>query len=299
VSHTRTVTAPFPVDLGRTLGPLRTGRHDPTILLNPTTVLQAMRTPDGPATLRAAALDATRFSVEAWGPGSEWALEHAPGYLGCLDDPDGFEPHHAVVARLQRRLTGLRLPRTGRVVEALIPAIMGQRVTGFEANRSFRLLVERWGEPAPGPGGLTLLPTVDVIGSLGYYDLHVIGMEKKRADTLQRVAAHAGRLEAARDSREVLQSQLAGITGVGAWTQAEVARIATGDPDAVSVGDYHLKHVVAWGLAQEPRGTDARMLELLAPYAGNRGRVCVLLVSGGVQAPKKGSRKRIEPIAKR
>jgi 3-methyladenine DNA glycosylase/8-oxoguanine DNA glycosylase len=299
MSTSRAIDAPFPIDLARTVGPLRTGRHDPTILLSRTTVLQAMRTPDGPATLRIIDGSGGRFDAEAWGPGAAWALERAPAYLGCEDDLDGFEPRHPVVERLHRRLPGFHLPATGRVVEALIPAVMAQRVTGFEANRSFRLLVERWGEPAPGPGGLTLLPTMDVIGGLGYYDLHVIGMEKKRADTLQRAAAHAGRLEAAGRSVTALHEELDRLPGVGAWTRAEVARAATGDADAVSVGDYHLKHMVSWALAQEPRGTDARMLELLAPYAGHRGRVCALLAAGGIQAPRRGPRKRVEPIAKR
>jgi 3-methyladenine DNA glycosylase/8-oxoguanine DNA glycosylase len=295
----RTVPIPHAIDLARTLGPIRTGRHDPTILVNDTTVLRATRTPDGPASIRAEH-HGDRFEVEAWGPGADWALDGAPGLLGCLDDRAGFVPHHPVVERIHRRSEGLRLPRTSRVVEALIPAVLGQKVTGFEANRTFRLLVDRYGEPAPGPGGLTLLPPVDVIAQLGYYDLHVIGMEKKRADTLKRVAAHASRLEAAGlASSEQLRQHLETMPGVGPWTSAEAARVALGDADAVSVGDFHLKNVVSWALAQEPRGTDARMLELLAPYAGHRGRVCLLLESAGVQAPRYGPRKRIEPIAKR
>ncbi|MGK2949815.1 MAG: DNA-3-methyladenine glycosylase 2 family protein, partial [Acidimicrobiales bacterium] len=148
----RTIRPPFPVDLARSLRPLRTGRQDPTILLGPDTVLRATRSPDGPVTLRADR-SGDVLTVEAWGPGAEWALDTAPALLGCLDDRAGFDPTpHPVVADLHRRHLGLRMPRTGRVFEALVPAILGQRVTSFEAQRSFRLLVERWGEPAPGPG---------------------------------------------------------------------------------------------------------------------------------------------------
>jgi 3-methyladenine DNA glycosylase/8-oxoguanine DNA glycosylase len=286
----RTIPIPHAIDLARTLGPIRTGRHDPTILLNDTTAMRATRTPDGPATIRVEQ-HGDRFEVEAWGSGADLALVAAPGLLGCLDERIGFEPHHAVVERIHRRADGLRLPRTGRVVEALIPAVLGQRVTGFEANRSFRLLVDRYGEPAPGPGGLTLLPPVDVIAALGYYDLHVIGMEKKRADTLKRVAAHASRLEAAGlASSAQLRQQLEAIPGVGPWTSAEAARIALGDADAVSVGDFHLPHLVSFALAGEPRGTDERMLELLAPYEGQRGRVIRLLEASGIRAPRYGPR---------
>jgi 3-methyladenine DNA glycosylase/8-oxoguanine DNA glycosylase len=296
---TRTFHLPFEVDLPRTISPLRTGRHDPTILVDRTTLLQAMRTPDGPATLR---IDLKRgdATAEAWGAGAAWALDHAPGVIGALDDPEPIVPHHPIVARLQRRFPGLRLPQTNRVIEAVIPAVLSQKVTDFEASRSFRLLVESWGEPAPGPGGVTLLPTVEQITALGYHDLHVIGMERKRADTLHRVAARAGRLEAAGlTSSAELRHQLEQITGVGQWISAEVARAALGEADAVSVGDLHLKNTVAWALAEEPRGSDARMLELLRPYAGHRGRVCRLLEAGAVRAPRYEPRQRIEPIAGR
>ena len=72
-----------------------------------------------------------------------------------------------------------------------------------------------------------------------------------------------------------------------------------GDPDAVSVGDFHLPNLVAWALAGEPRGTDDRMLELLEPYRGQRGRVIRLLELGGFGAPRYGPRlapRRIDSI---
>ena len=295
----RTITLPFAVDLRRSLGGLRLGKHDPTCALHDTTLAVAMRTPDGAAALRAER-HGERVEVEAWGEGADWALDAAPGLLGCLDDRSGFNPTDAVVRRLHREADGLRLPRTGRVLAALIPAVVSQRVTGFEAKRSFRQLVERWGDAAPGPTGLMLAPRPEVIAELGYYELHVIGMEKNRADALRRVCAHATRLEAVgANAPEQLRSRLEAIAGVGPWTSAEVARTALGDADAVSVGDFHLKHLVSWALASEPRGTDARMLQLLEPYPGHRGRVCTLLESSGLTAPKYGPRQRIQPIAER
>jgi 3-methyladenine DNA glycosylase/8-oxoguanine DNA glycosylase len=186
------------------------------------------------------------------------------------------------------------------VLDALVPAILSQRITGFEAKRSYRALVDRWGEEAPGPGGLRLTPRPEAIAEVGYYDLHVIGVEKRRADTLKRACAHAARLErlACEDPGE-LRGRLETISGIGRWTSAEVARVALGDADAVSVGDFHLKHLVAWALAGEPRGTDDRMLELLEPYAGHRGRVCTLLESSGLSAPRYGPRQAIQPNAER
>lgn len=295
----RTIQLPFAVELGRSLRPLRLGKHDPTIVLRERLAGLALRTPDGPGTLRANHLG-DRIEVEAWGDGAEWLLEAAPGIVGCLDDRAGFEPKHPIVERLHREAPGLRLPRTGRVLSALIPAVLSQRVTGFEAKRSYRQLVERWGEPAPGPLGLVMPPRADLIAELAYYDLHVVGVEKKRADALKRVCARAATVEASAAGGPVaLRANLEGIPGVGPWTSAEVSRVALGDADAVSVGDFHLKHLVSWALAGEPRGTDDRMLELLEPYAGHRGRVCVLIESAGITAPKYGPRQRIEPTADR
>jgi 3-methyladenine DNA glycosylase/8-oxoguanine DNA glycosylase len=295
----RTIPLPFAVDLRRSLVPLRLGKHDPTLAIASGAVALAMRTPDGTAALTAHH-HGDHLEVEAWGDGAEWALESAPGLLGCLDDRAGFDPRDGLLARLHREADGLRLPRTGRVLDALVPAVLSQRVTGFEAKRSYRQLVERWGEPAPGPTGLQVAPSPGTIAELGYYDLHVVGVEKKRADALRRVCAHAARLEAVgRESPAELRARLEAIPGVGRWTSAEVARVALGDADAVSVGDYHLKHLVTWALAGEPRGTDDRMLQLLEPYRGHRGRVCTLLETSGLTAPRYGPRQRIQPISER
>ena len=65
---------------------------------------------------------------------------------------------------------------------------------------------------------------------------------------------------------------------------------ALGDPDAVSVADAHLSHVVGFALAGEVRATDDRMLELLAPWAGHRARVVRLLERSGIGPPRFGPR---------
>ena len=296
---TRTIPLPFALDLRRSLRPLRLGKHDPTVLLTASAMLRATRTPHGPATVR---VDhhGDRLEVEAWGEGAEVALEQAPAALGLLDTRDGFDPVDPKVLDLHRQADGLRMPRTDNVMEALVPAILSQRTTGFEAKRAFRLLVERWGEAAPGPGGLCLVPSPDVIAELPYYDLHVIGVEKKRADALKRAAAHAARLEAAgARGTATLRDRLLAIPGIGPWTVAEVTRLAHADAAAVSVGDPHLKNLVSIALAGEPRGTDDRMLELLEPFAGHRGRVCLLIETSGISAPRYGPRQRIQPNANR
>jgi 3-methyladenine DNA glycosylase/8-oxoguanine DNA glycosylase len=278
-----------PIDLLGTLAPMRHGLGDRTIRLGRRDALLAVRLPSGPATL-SVRLDAPdQVTARAWGDGAETALDSLPDLMGEADEPDRLIAHHAVIRDLQRRNPGLRLPRSRRVFHALVPAILEQKVTGTEAFRSYAALLRAHGEPAPGPGGLLLSPSPQTLAGLPYHAFHPVGVERRRAEVIRRAAARAGWLEASADADEA-RRRLTSFAGIGAWTAGEVVRIAFGDPDAVSVGDYHLPSIVAWALAGEPRADDARMLELLEPYRGQRGRVQRLLEVGGIVAPRYGPR---------
>jgi 3-methyladenine DNA glycosylase/8-oxoguanine DNA glycosylase len=279
------------VDLLLTLRPLWKGRGDPTMRLARHQVERAGRAPDGPYALRIWRAG-TRLAAAAWGPGAGWALDRAPALLGLDDDPASFDPaRHPMVARLARELRGLRIGRTGAVMEALLPAVLEQKVTGTEASRAYRGLVVRYGEAAPGPLGLRLQPSPAVLAVLPYPDFHTLGVERRRAELIRRVARDAARLEALVELPPVeARCRLTAYAGIGPWTAAEVTARAIGDPDAVSVGDFHLPNLVAWLLAGEPRADDARMLELLEPWRGQRGRVVRLLEASGRSAPRFGPR---------
>ncbi|HEY2813153.1 MAG TPA: hypothetical protein VGJ03_06805 [Acidimicrobiales bacterium] len=287
------------VDLRRTMALVGHGRYDPTIRFAVDGVWRATITPDGPGTIHLA-VDGdrgNRVRADAWGPGADWLLAAAPGMCGALDSLEGFEPSlHPAIERLAARLSGMRLCRTGRVLDALVPAILEQKVTGLEARRSWASVVRRFGERAPGPAGLLVAPEPAQLRTITSATWHGLGVERRRAETIRRAATVAAALEAASDAA-TLRQRLTGIPGIGPWTAAEVAIVALGDPDAVSVGDYHLPHAVTWTLAGEPRGDDARMLELLAPFAGHRGRVVRLIEAGGMTAPRRGPRMPLRHIA--
>jgi len=253
-------------------------------------VWRATRTPTGPATIHLRG-GGDRVDVEAWGSGADWAIEHAAALVGADDGEDGFEAPHPVVAQLRRRLRGLRIGRSHAVVEALVPTVLEQKVQGVMARRSYSRLVRTLGERAPGPVPLLLPPEPARIAALPYHVFHRFNVERRRAETVRLVARHARRLEetTAMPSADATR-RLRALPGIGAWTAAEVSLVALGDADAVSVGDYHLPHHVAWALAGEARADDARMLELLEPYRGHRGRVIRLIVAGHPGPPRFGPR---------
>ena len=256
----------------------------------------ATRTPAGAATMQVRRRDGL-VDVQAWGPGAQWAVEHAPVLCGEEDDDSGFAPSHPLIARLHRQAPGMRTPRTHAVFEALVPSVLAQLVAGVEARSSYRLLVAALGERAPGPVDLMLPPSPEVLARTPYWAFHRFGVERRRAEVIMRAAHSVKRLE------EVVTMDLAGayrrlqaFPGVGPWTAAKVASVALGDADAVPVGDYHIPHIVGYAFERTPRSTDERMLELLEPYRGHRGRVIRLLMMAGINEPRYGPHRPLRHI---
>lgn len=244
---------------------------------------RAARTPEGPVTVHVSRSDSGQVLVRAWGAGSNWVCERADRWVGLGDDPRSFATDHPVVGRLHRLNPGWRFGCTGLVSEGLWAAIFAQKVTGREAARSMRALIRTWGEPAPGPQvGVGLLPDPRKLASLGYYDLHPLGLERKRAVTLLRAAQWYDRIERTADlpSREA-RLFLERLPGIGEWTSAKTVAISHGDADAVAVGDYHLKNVVVWHMTGRPPGDGRR-------DDGTAGTVPSTSWAGGEAAGKGG-----------
>ncbi|MCW7943349.1 3-methyladenine DNA glycosylase [Streptomyces hygroscopicus] len=288
-------TPPGPLDLGLVLGPLRRGPADPTFRTTPDgSVWRASRTPMGAGTLRVA-LRGGVAEAEAWGPGAEWLLEQLPEMLGVLDDPAVFEPRHRLVALTQRRRQGLRLTRTGLVLESLIPSVLEQKVTTDEAYRAWRLLVRKFGEPAPGPapGRLHVMPAPRTWALIPSWEWHLAGVDDKRASTILRAVRVAARLEQAVGMEPAeAQARLEVVPGIGPWTSAETVQRSHGAADAVTVGDLHLPGIVGYALAGDRNADDSVMLALLEPYAGQRHRAARLILLSGCAPPRRAPRMR-------
>jgi len=289
-----------PTDVGRAVLAQRHGRNDPTFtasipLSAGGVVWRASRTPRGVATLALRQTAGGIVRAAAWGPGADWALDQLPALCGRDDDPEGFDAsRHASVAEWHRRHPDLRIGRTDLVFDALVSAIMEQKVTSMQAFSAWRSIVTWYGERAPGPTPRPMFAPPDVDGwrHVPSWAWHRAGLEPPQSRTIVETSRRGASIEraarAAADG-EARDRVFISLRGVGIWTSAETRIRAFGDPDAVSVGDYHLAHQVGFALTGH-RTDDDGMLELLEPFAGHRQRVIRLIYAGSALEPRRGPR---------
>ena len=289
-----------PASPGLTLSPLRRGRGDPCFhdaedgALWRTSLMRS-----GPVTARITKSAPNTVDCEAWGTGATEFIESLPALLGADDDASGFAPAEPTIAAAHRSVPHLRLGRTGRVLEALVPAILEQRVYGMDARRAWRALVTKYGSPAPGPAPahMRVSPPGEVWRRIPSWEFHRANVDPGRARTIVGCAQRADSLErlttrAPEDARTALTS----LPGVGIWTAAETAQRAFGDADALSVGDYHLASMVGWRLLGHPID-DPAMEEMLEPLRPHRHRAVRLLeVTGPARAPRRAPRQAIPKL---
>ncbi len=280
-----------PYDFFETTRLMRTGTRDPTLQRIDDGLLRATRTTAGPATVRIDIEDRKRITARAFGPGADDALSRVPRWLG-LHEPRWSLPPHPVTDRLLRRHPGVRLCDTGDVYEALVNIVLQQKVTWQEAAFTWRRLIETLGEPAPGPHDLTVPPAPKTLYRAGAERLVRLGIGRQRAGTLIEVAFTASRLQKAIALPTPAAARLLqAVRGIGPWTAAMVLGLRLGRPEPLVFGDAHLPNTVAWALAREPRGNDARMAELLQPFEGEAFRVVRLLFAARIDAPRRGPRR--------
>jgi 3-methyladenine DNA glycosylase/8-oxoguanine DNA glycosylase len=300
VSSARTVTFPGVVSPGMTLAPLRRGPGDPTFQVDADgAIWRTSLLPSGSVTARISRAAANAVDCTAWGSGAEEFLDALPAMLGAVDDSSDFVLAHPIVAAAHQRVPHLRLGRTDQVLEAVIPAVLEQRVPGADAFRAWRLLVTKFGTPAPGPAPerMRVLPSAEVWRRIPSWEFHRANVDPGRARTIVGCAQRASSLERlaswpAGKAREALRS----LPGVGIWTAAETAQRAFGDADALSVGDYHISKMIGWTLLGHPIDDDA-MVELLEPMRPHRHRVVRLLeVSRLAYEPRRGPRLPVQDI---
>ncbi|GHD10124.1 DNA-3-methyladenine glycosylase family protein [Zhihengliuella salsuginis] len=305
--------------LAQTLGVLQRGTHDPTVRVGDSSAWLCFRHDGGPVTLR---LDLARDPApahgdpapallrwRAWGEGAQHDgfADAVVRLAGGADDWSVFDAGDfpaalpPIVQRARRAHPGLRLPATGRVFDALVPVVLEQKVTTIEARFAWRYLAGRFGDappsPASGPGdsvlpaGLRLPPTPAQIRRIPSWEWHAARVDSARSRTLLRAAESAAGLD--RLARSTLDDRpgraLQSLPGIGPWTAAEVLQRSHGDPDSVSVGDFHLSGFVGEALTGS-RTDDVGMLDLLRPWHGHRQRVVRMIAASGFRKQAHGPR---------
>lgn len=290
-------SARIPID-----GPYHVGLSIPTLgtVTEPTrrfdratgTVNFAGHTPEGAMAARVRARR-DHLEIDAWGDGAAWIVSRGDALAAHDDDPRRLRFDHEALDEANRRHPGLRHAATGLVVDVVLARVLGQRVRATEAARSWNAMCREVGGPAPGPLGLVLPPAHDVLAQRSLAWFHEHGVERGRAETMIAVARMSRRLGQVVDmDLPDAYRRLRSVPRLGPWTVNGVARVALGDPDAIIVGDFWICHTVCSFFTGRPRGSDDEMLELVAPWAGQRGRVERLVhrVAPGVQRFAPGRR---------
>ena len=273
----------------------RMGPYDPTTRLESNRYVRSFRLPEGAATLELRVTGPLEVQACGWGPGTPALFERLPELVGLEDDLAGFVIPPPL-ERAARQLKGLRIVRLPEVLRGLVQIIVEQRITWREAARSFRQLVLHYGEPAPGPHQLTLFPEPGVLRGLSFAQWAELGVERKRAETIRRVAVSHRRVEELRRMDFAsAERRLRAFPGVGAWTAQGTLGFILGHADAVLVQDFDLPRLVAFVFTGNDRADDARMLEILEPYRGHRWRVIRMIQESGMHAPRRGPRRRLGP----
>ena len=274
----------FPIHFARTFSLQLLGSYDPTASRTRDSFAKAFHYRDAPAALLFARHGAEDLEVTACGP---HAADLAEVTRVCLAQDDQYHDFHTPdtgILRLHFRQPGLRILRFPWLWDSVNSAILQQRIRTVDAMRGWRQIARKWGAAAP--LGLTAFPPPSVVAQIPEFDLRALDIDHQRAQTLLRFAQES-RFHATEPTMSfaALRAHLLRQPGIGPWTTETVLGYGAGDTDAAIPGDLHLPHLVCYALAGEPEGTDERMLELLAPFAGHRFRIIRLLYDSGLQRP--------------
>jgi AraC family transcriptional regulator of adaptative response / DNA-3-methyladenine glycosylase II len=153
-----------------------------------------------------------------------------------------------MLAPLVRRRPGLRVPGAFDPFEMMVRAVLGQQISVAAATTLAGRLVNRFGTalPTPADPGLShLFPSADALASASVEELAAIGLPRRRAVTLQSLAAIfqtpplAGPIETS--DVDDFARRLRAIPGIGEWTTEYVAMRALHHPDAFPASDLGIR----------------------------------------------------------
>ena len=232
----------------------------------------------------------------AWGPGAEWALDGMPATARA---PTTTRPASSRTTT-RRSPAGWRSPpplahrRTGLVMEALVPSILEQKVTGKQAFGSFRELVRAPRRARTGPGRVA---AADAAAEPGHDRRHpVVGVAAARRPA--RPVAHRGhrlpaRVVAGAGGRGVGPRRPTGGCGRSAGSACGPAPRCASVRSATPTRSASATTTSPTGSAGRSSATTSptrRWPRLLEPYRPQRGRAAAMAMAGGQARPRRGPR---------
>jgi len=178
------------------------------------------------------------------------SLQSAVNKIRVLFDLDvDCEPIHQqfsadpILVKHVKKNPGLRVPGAWDVFELSVRAILGQQISVAAASTFAGRLVQKFGHPLKVSVPTSTTHLFPLPEELANEDLTVIGLPRKRAESITGLARGFPntmiKIDRARSLEEVEQV-LCQLPGIGPWTAQYIAMRALGYPDAFPVGDLGL-----------------------------------------------------------
>jgi AraC family transcriptional regulator of adaptative response / DNA-3-methyladenine glycosylase II len=204
------------------------------------------------------------------------AHEVALRLLGYASDPLGFQ--HKIegqeqYAPLLGNHTGLRIPLTATVFEALTWAIIGQQINLSFAFSLRRALAELCGTPLT--QGFLAHPTPEQVANLEIQDLTKRQFSQRKAeyllDTARLIVEGDLTLEPFQETPVTqIEKRLLAVRGLGVWSVNYILMRGYGFADCVPLGDTGIRSALRRLFSLEETPTIERVATLMEPFAPYR-----------------------------
>ncbi|MBT0159123.1 DNA-3-methyladenine glycosylase 2 family protein [Candidatus Bathyarchaeota archaeon A05DMB-2] len=193
--------------------------------------------------------------------------------------------HDKIMARITRRLWGLKSSTTQTVFEALVDSIVEQQISLRVANTLENRMIKKFGDSLTVHGEVYYAyPTPKSLATASVEALRECGLSQRKAEYIKEVATLVaeGKLDLEKfknynDTDEIIR-QMDAIRGIGVWT-AELTMIRSMQKwDALPADDLGLRRVIAHYYRRNEKITSAQAREIAQPWGKWKGIAAYYLV---------------------